>query len=78
MIHLLIDLADPATAYFVSGFEELGFFFAGVLPCGLPSGDALVLQYLNHFAAPYESIQTESEFGARLAAYIRKRDPSRF
>lgn len=78
VIHLLIDLADPATAYFVSGFEELGFFFAGVLPCGLPSGDALVLQYLNHFAAPYESIQTESEFGARLAAYIRKRDPSRF
>jgi len=77
VIHLLISLGDPATAHFVSRFEALGFFFAGVLPCGLPSGDALILQHLNHFAASYESIQTESEFAARLAAYIRQHDPSR-
>jgi serine/threonine-protein kinase RsbW len=76
-IHLLLDLSDPATAHFANRFEELGFFFAGVLPCGLPAGDALILQHLNQLAVPYESIQTESEFAGRLAAYVRQCDPSR-
>jgi serine/threonine-protein kinase RsbW len=76
VIHLLLDLSDPATAYFGKRFEELGFFFAGVLPCGLPSGDALILQYLNQLAVPYEAMRMESEFAARLAAYVRQRDPS--
>jgi serine/threonine-protein kinase RsbW len=76
VIHLLLDLSDPATAHFGARFEELGFFFAGVLPSGLPDGDALILQYLNNFAVAYESLQTESEFAARLAAYVRQRDPS--
>jgi serine/threonine-protein kinase RsbW len=77
VIHLLLDLSDPATGYFANRFEELGFFFAGVLPCGLPAGDALILQRLNHLAVPYESIQTESKFAGRLAAYVRQCDPSR-
>ncbi len=77
VIHLLLDLSDPATAHFANRFEELGFFFAGVLPCGLPAGDVLILQHLNHLVVPYESIQTESEFAGRLAAYVRQCDPSR-
>jgi len=76
-IHLLLDLSDPATAHFANRFEELGFFFAGVLPCGLPAGDALFLQHLNHLAVSYESIQTESTFAGRLADYVRRCDPSR-
>ena len=76
VIHLLLGLADPATAVWVQRCEELGFFFAGVLPCGLPSGDALILQYLNNFAVRYEALQTASEFAAGLAAYVRKHDPS--
>lgn len=76
-IHLLLDLTDPATAHFANRFEELGFFFAGVLPCGLPVGDVLLLQYLNHLAVSYESIRTESAFAGRLAAYVRRCDPSR-
>jgi len=76
VIHLLLGLADPATAVWVQRCEELGFFFAGVLPCGLPSGDALILQYLNNFAVRYEALQTASEFAARLAAYVQKHDPS--
>jgi serine/threonine-protein kinase RsbW len=76
VIHLLLDLSDPATAHFGHRFEALGFFFAGVLPCGLASGDALILQHLNRFAVRYDALQLESEFAARLAAYIRQRDPS--
>jgi GNAT superfamily N-acetyltransferase len=76
VIQLLLGLADPATAVLAGQCEALGFFFAGVLPCGLPSGDALILQYLNNFAVRYESLQTESEFAARLAAYVRQCDPS--
>jgi serine/threonine-protein kinase RsbW len=75
-IHLLLDLADPATAHFAKRFEELGFFFAGVLPGGLPAGDALFLQYLNHLAVSYETIRTESAFAGRLADYVRRCDPS--
>ena len=76
VIHLLSSLADPATAGFAHRCEELGFFFAGVLPGGLPSGDALILQYLNNFAVRYEALQTASEVAARLAVYVRKHDPS--
>jgi serine/threonine-protein kinase RsbW len=76
VIHLLTDLSDPAAAGFTDRIEELGFFFAGVLPFGLPGGDALILQYLNQFTVPYEAIRTESEFAGRLAAYVRRRDPS--
>jgi len=75
-IHLLLDLADPATAHFAKRFEELGFFFAGVLPCGLPTGDALFLQHLNQLGVAYETIRTESAFAARLADYVRRCDPS--
>ena len=75
-IHLLLDLSDPATAHFANRFEELGFFFAGVLPCGHPTGDALILQHLNHLAVSYETIRTESAFAARLTGYVRHCDPS--
>jgi serine/threonine-protein kinase RsbW len=75
VIHLLLDLSNPATAHFGERFEELGFFFAGVLPRGLPSGDALILQYLNNLTVSYESIQAESEFAAELAAYVRQCHP---
>jgi Acetyltransferase (GNAT) family len=77
VIHLLLDLSDAATPHFCSGFEELGFFFAGILPSGLPSGDGLLLQYLNNFTVPYESLRTASAFAEELVAYVRERDPNR-
>jgi serine/threonine-protein kinase RsbW len=77
VVHLILGLSDPATARFCSRFEELGFFFAGILPRGLPSGDALVLQYLNNVRVRYEGICTASTFAARLRDYVRTRDPNR-
>jgi serine/threonine-protein kinase RsbW len=77
VIHLLLDLSNPATAHFCGRFEELGFFFAGMLPCGLPSGDALILQYLNNFTIAYESIKTASPFTRKLVTYVQDLDPNR-
>lgn len=77
VVHLLLGLSDPATPVFCSRFEELGFFFAGILPRGLPSGDALVLQYLNNVRVRYEGIRTASPFAARLVDYVRTHDPNR-
>jgi serine/threonine-protein kinase RsbW len=76
IIHLVLNLADPPTALFCERFEELGFFFAGVLPLGLSSGDALVLQYLNIPRVPYSAIRTASPFAADLAAYVQSCDPN--
>jgi hypothetical protein len=76
IIHLVLNLADPQTALFCHRFEELGFFFAGVLPLGLSSGDALVLQYLNIPPVPYSAIQAAGSFAADLAAYVQSCDPN--
>ena len=76
VIHLILNLSDPQTPRFCRRFEELGFFFAGVLPLGLSSGDALILQYPNTHCVPYSAIQTASRFGADLVAYVKSRDPN--
>jgi serine/threonine-protein kinase RsbW len=75
VVHLVLPLSDPKTARLCRQFEELGFFFAGILPLGLASGDALILQYLNTFSAHYSAIQTESRFASDLVAYVKSRDP---
>jgi anti-sigma regulatory factor (Ser/Thr protein kinase) len=76
VIHLVLPLADPNTCRLCRRFEELGFFFAGILPLGLVSGDALILQYLNTFSAPYSAIRTASRFAADLLLYVKARDPN--
>jgi serine/threonine-protein kinase RsbW len=76
VIHLVLNISDPQTSRFCSRFEELGFFFAGVLPLGLSSGDALILQYLNTVPAPYSTIRTASRFASELVGYVKSCDPN--
>ena len=76
VVHLVLNLSDPQTARFCSRFEELGFFFAGILPLGLSSGDALFLQYLNTVCGRSSSVQTASAFAADLVAYVKSCDPN--
>jgi serine/threonine-protein kinase RsbW len=76
-IHLYLNLADPLTPYFCTEFENLGFFFAGVLPGGIKNGDALILQYLNNVPVDYEAIQLESATARQILAHIREHDPNR-
>ena len=76
VIHLYLNLSDPGTAEYCKRFEELGFFFAGMLPGGC-GADALILQYLNNIALDYDRIKLQSALGRDLLAYIKSRDPAR-
>jgi hypothetical protein len=73
---LYLNLSDPQTAHHTEQFENIGFFFAGILPC-TKVGDALILQYLNNVPIDYEKIKTKSEKGSELLAYIKNLDPNR-
>jgi len=72
-IYLYLKLSDPFTAKFTEEFENLGFFFGGVIP-GSDNGDMLMLQYLNNYKIDYDKIKVSSEFGNKLLSYIKQRD----
>jgi len=76
VINLYLNLFDPGTAQLTEEFEQLGFFFAGLLPGGLATGDALILQYLNNTPIDYDAIRLESDMGKMIISYIRDRDPN--
>jgi anti-sigma regulatory factor (Ser/Thr protein kinase)/GNAT superfamily N-acetyltransferase len=71
VIHLYMDLEDPGTAAYCKDFEEMGFFFSGILPGGT-GGDALVLQYLNNVSIDYDRINVASDTAKDLVSYIRR------
>lgn len=75
-ITLYISLEDPMTANLCGAFEEMGFFFAGVLPFS-HVGDALLLQYLNNVPMDYGKINIADEIGQEILAYIESCDPNR-
>ncbi|MDQ7784703.1 MAG: GNAT family N-acetyltransferase [Desulfomonilaceae bacterium] len=75
VIHLYLNLCDPLTATFTKRFEELGFFFAGILPLGMPQ-DALILQYLNNVPIDYSKIRVHSERTRTLLEYVKGHDPN--
>jgi serine/threonine-protein kinase RsbW len=83
VVYLALPLGDPHTAASCQKFEELGFFFAGILPRpakhfspeGMTSGDWLCLQFLNGARIDYDRLDIYSDFGQELVGYIRGRDP---
>ena len=75
IINLYLDLSDPMTGSAVGLFEELGFFFSGILPGGC-AGDALILQYLNNVPIDYEQVHVKSDMGRLLLDYVRQHDPN--
>lgn len=76
VIQLSLDLSDPVSGCVVSDLETLGFFFAGILPGGIASHDALIMQYLNNVPVNYEEILLESRMARDLLAYVKKLDPN--
>jgi anti-sigma regulatory factor (Ser/Thr protein kinase)/RimJ/RimL family protein N-acetyltransferase len=82
VIYLDLPLGDPHTATLCQRFEELGFFFSGILPRptkldepeGVNSSDLLRLQYLNGPRIDYDRLQIYGDFGKELVQYIRERD----
>lgn len=75
IIHLYLNLCDPLTAVFTERLEELGFFFAGILPLATPK-DALILQYLNNVPIDYSKIRVNSEAAGKILSYVKNRDPN--
>lgn len=69
-IYIDLPLADPATAFVCAAVESLGFFYAGIIPDYLPTGDALRLQYLNNISITPEKVVVVSEFGKVLFDYV--------
>ena len=76
VIHLHLDLSQPASAHLVPHCESLGFFFAGILP-GLNGTQALILQYLNNVPLDYDQIQLHSPLSQEILAYVKQADPNR-
>lgn len=76
VITLYLNLFDPLTFRFVEEFENMGFFFAGILPESLNGGDALILQFLNNVPVNYDEVKLSSSMGKELLAYIKNKDPN--
>jgi anti-sigma regulatory factor (Ser/Thr protein kinase)/ribosomal protein S18 acetylase RimI-like enzyme len=76
IVNLFLNLYDPLTCIYTAQFEQMGFFFAGILPGGFADGDALILQYLNNVSIDYNAIQVKSALAAKLLNYVREQDPN--
>ena len=75
VIYLWLNLENPATRLMTGVFEQMGFFFSGILPRGLDGRDALILQYLNNLTIDYSMLAPFSGEAQKLLAYVRQQDP---
>ncbi|HWQ75634.1 MAG TPA: GNAT family N-acetyltransferase [Syntrophomonas sp.] len=74
-IYLYLPLNSPFTALMTGVFEQMEFFFSGIMP-GSEGKDKLILQYLNNQIIDYSQIHINTEFGRQLLAYIQTHDPN--
>lgn len=72
-ITLYSNLHDPALCGLIETFEEMGFFYAGILPFS-HVGDALLLQYLNNVPIDYSQVHVACEMGREILDYVRSCD----
>lgn len=68
----MFDAHTPAVAEIL---QQLDFFFTGVLPGGVPGGDALLMSCLLSCAVDYERIELAEKDSRALLDYIRQQDP---
>ncbi len=71
VIYLDLPLSNKLTQHFCAAAEQLGFFFAGIVP-EFFEGDVLRLQYLNNITIQKDKIHCASEFGSILLDYVIK------
>lgn len=76
-IYLHLPLGDQNTSLLTEKFEDLGFFFSGIIP-GEQGKDVLILQYINNYFIDYDQLCTASDFGRRLLDYVRRLDPNQY
>ncbi len=70
-IYLDISLADPFAVTLCPEMEEMGFFFAGLMPEMTPRGDLLRFQFLNQVELDLDQVVLVSDLGRELMRYIR-------
>jgi len=73
-IYLHLNMNNPSIIKYIDDFENLSFFFAGIMPASKGRNE-LILQYLNNFRVDYDKIAVASEMAKALKEYIRKSDP---
>lgn len=73
VMSLDIPLSEPFAPAACAAAEELGFFFAGIIPEYLPSGDALRLMFVGAVRVDLDRATTASEFGAEIKDYVCRR-----
>ncbi len=73
-IYLYLPLKDPATAYCCKDFEQLGFYFSGVMP-GSEGRDCLILQYQNNYEVDLSKVMLAEQTGQAILDYIRSVKP---
>jgi len=74
-VFLELNLHDPATATHCEAYEEMGFFFSGLMPRE-DGSDRLILQFLNNQRVNYDAIRVASDFGQELLDYVKQKDRS--
>lgn len=70
-----LNLEDPETPSFTEICNDIGFFFAGILPGGLSGCDALILQFLNNLKIDTDRIKLYSPFSQEILSFIQKDMP---
>lgn len=74
-ITLYLNLHNPAVHHVSEKCEEMGFFYAGILPFS-HVGDALLLQYLNNVPIDYSKINVACDMGREILEYVKLSDPN--
>lgn len=75
-VFIYFDLTDPYVSLSLQEFENMGFFYAGILPFGLQGKDALIMQYMNNLKIDYGEIHTYSPWGQEILHYAANNDPN--
>lgn len=70
-IFIDLPLTNPLSPVFCNEIEELGFFFAGIIP-DLIHGDVIRLQYLNNVVVDKDNVILVSDFARTLFDYVLK------
>jgi len=69
-IYLYLDLEDENMPHLAKECEELGFFFAGIIPYAINGNHAMIFQYLNNLIFDFEAIAISGQRAEILKEYI--------
>lgn len=69
-IYLYLDLEDENMPYVSKECEDMGFFFAGIIPYAADGNHAMVFQYLNNLRFDFDAMHLSGSQAEMLKNYI--------